>query len=166
MNFFSPIRFSQPSGGCFGKCRGICFAALFAVVALAALSALAGSCLNNAQDPGPVPDELRGVWIGSGDRGTGVTLTFTAASFVYAKDFSYTVESLSFSKAANANPRTKETYPSGYRFKGTYTAGTGNFVQHIGEKADEPPVFLNKEKNALCWGSDESSQDWIFTRKK
>jgi hypothetical protein len=38
-------------------------------------------------------------------------------------------------------------------------------VQHIGEKSDENPVFLNKEKDALCWGSDDNSQDWIFTRK-
>jgi hypothetical protein len=151
-------RFSLTS---FSKLVNIAFhAALMAAVAL-----MTAACVNNAKDTGPVPAELQGTWIGSGDSGNGKTLTFTADVFTYAKDNSYTVGNLTFRKVNNDNPSTKGTYPSGYRFEGTYTAGTGNFVQHIGEKSEEDPVFLNTAKTALCWGSDENSQNWIFTKK-
>jgi hypothetical protein len=134
------------------------------VLALAAAVAAAACSCDLIKEADAVPGELQGVWAGSGSGGGGVTLTFTANSFTYSKTDSYTIGNLKFSKAANPDPFTREAYPSGYRFEGACTAGTGNYAQYIGEKSDEPAVFLNKEKNKLCQGG-ENSEDWIFTRK-
>jgi hypothetical protein len=137
---------------------------IFAVVI--GLSVLA--CVNEAKDAdtGTVPAELRGTWGGSDGEAVGVTLTFTADSFTCKKgNGSYTMGSLSFTVLANPDSATNGTYPKGYQFHGTHTAGTGSNKSFIGNEADEDPMFLNTDKAKLCWGIKDA-QNWIFTKSK
>ena len=119
---------------------------------------------------GPVPAELIGTWIKTGDDGDYDSYTFKNDLVrYYSKDtanpdpslcesYYELTKSLIFEKNNNTDPTTQSAFPAGYSFEGEVTSATG--TMSLGSILTNN-IFLNNGKNKFSVDTTSS----IFTKQ-